>query len=55
LLPEDVQRAVAALAGRPVSRRPLLAALRTAYRIGRRSGGRENGGEAVDHDEPSED
>jgi hypothetical protein len=42
LLPRDVQRAVAALARRSATRGPLLAALRTAYRLGKRSG-RDNG------------
>jgi glycosyltransferase involved in cell wall biosynthesis len=39
LLPEDAQRALAALARRPVTRRPLLAVLRAVRRVGARAAG----------------
>jgi hypothetical protein len=35
-LPDEAQRALAALAKRPATRRPLLAALRFAHRVGKR-------------------
>src|SRR5207302_263567 len=54
LLPEDVQRAVAALARRSATRGPLLTALRTAYRLGKRSG-RENGVVAIEEERSDED
>jgi hypothetical protein len=43
LLPQEAQRALVALARRPVTRKPVLGALRLAAKLGSRGQGQANG------------